>query len=119
MSLKHKLKTGAFAVLVEMEPPKGADVSAMVANAQKVKGIVDAFVVPEMRNAVMRMSSGQRHDPAVKRHGGGHAGQLQGPQPLGLAGGSSGGKRLRDSQCHGGQWRGPQFWRSPQGKSRV
>ena len=57
MSLKHKLKTGAFAVLVEMEPPKGADVSAMVANAQKVKGIVDAFVVPEMRNAVMRMSS--------------------------------------------------------------
>lgn len=57
MSLKHKLKTGAFAVLVEMEPPKGADVSAMVANAQKVKGVVDAFVVPEMRNAVMRMSS--------------------------------------------------------------
>jgi 5,10-methylenetetrahydrofolate reductase len=40
-----------------MEPPKGADVSAMVENAQKVKGVVDAFVVPEMRNAVMRMSS--------------------------------------------------------------
>jgi methylenetetrahydrofolate reductase (NADH) len=57
MSLKQKLETGAFAVLVEMEPPKGVDVSAMVANAQKVKGIVDAFVVPEMRNAVMRMSS--------------------------------------------------------------
>ncbi|MBW2513624.1 MAG: methylenetetrahydrofolate reductase, partial [Deltaproteobacteria bacterium] len=57
MSLKQKLETGAFAVLVEMEPPKGVNVSAMVANAQKVKGIVDAFVVPEMRNAVMRMSS--------------------------------------------------------------
>ena len=57
MSLKQKLETGKFAVLVEMEPPKGVDVSAMVANAQKVKGIVDAFVVPEMRNAVMRMSS--------------------------------------------------------------
>jgi 5,10-methylenetetrahydrofolate reductase len=57
MSLKQKLETGTFAVLVEMEPPKGADVSAMLANAQKVKGIVDAFVVPEMRNAVMRMSS--------------------------------------------------------------
>lgn len=57
MSLKQKVATGAFAVLVEMEPPKGVDVSAMVANAQKVKGIVDAFVVPEMRNAVMRMSS--------------------------------------------------------------
>ncbi len=57
MSLKQKLETGKFAVLVEMEPPKGVDVSAMVTNAQKVKGIVDAFVVPEMRNAVMRMSS--------------------------------------------------------------
>jgi len=57
MSLKQKLETGEFAVLVEMEPPKGVNISAMVANAQKVKGIVDAFVVPEMRNAVMRMSS--------------------------------------------------------------
>ncbi len=57
MSLKQKLEAGDFAVLVEMEPPKGVDVSFMVANAQKVKGIVDAFVVPEMRNAVMRMSS--------------------------------------------------------------
>ena len=57
MSLKQKLEAGKFAVLVEMEPPKGVNVSAMVANAQKVKGIVDAFVVPEMRNAVMRMSS--------------------------------------------------------------
>jgi len=57
MSLKQKLEKGEFAILVEMEPPKGVDVSAMVANAQKVKGIVDAFVVPEMRNAVMRMSS--------------------------------------------------------------
>ena len=57
MSLKQKLEEGVFAVLVEMEPPKGVDVSAMVENAQKVKGIVDAFVVPEMRNAVMRMSS--------------------------------------------------------------
>ncbi|RLC06014.1 MAG: 5,10-methylenetetrahydrofolate reductase [Deltaproteobacteria bacterium] len=57
MSLKQKLVAGEFAVLVEMEPPKGVDVSVMVANAQKVKGIVNAFVVPEMRNAVMRMSS--------------------------------------------------------------
>ena len=95
MSLKQKLEAGKFAVLVEMEPPKGVDVSAMVANAQKVKGIVDAFVVPEMRNAVMRMSSlGMRHDSAVKRHGCGHAGQLQGSQPSCHTGGSSGGKRL-------------------------
>lgn len=57
MNLKHKLEAGEFAVLAEMEPPKGVDVSTMVANAARVKGMVDAFVVPEMSNAVMRMSS--------------------------------------------------------------
>jgi 5,10-methylenetetrahydrofolate reductase len=40
-----------------MEPPKGVDVSMMLANAKRVKEIVDAFVVPEMSNAVMRISS--------------------------------------------------------------
>ena len=49
MSLKKKLDTGVFTVLVEMEPPKGVDVSAMIENAQKVKGMVDAIVLPEMR----------------------------------------------------------------------
>ncbi|RPH51925.1 MAG: 5,10-methylenetetrahydrofolate reductase [Desulfobacteraceae bacterium] len=57
MRLKSKLEKGEFAVLVELEPPKGVDVSLMLANAKKVKGKVDAFVVPEMSNAVMRMSS--------------------------------------------------------------
>jgi 5,10-methylenetetrahydrofolate reductase len=40
-----------------MEPPKGVDVAEMVANAKRVKDGVDAFVVPEMSNAVMRLSS--------------------------------------------------------------
>jgi methylenetetrahydrofolate reductase (NADH) len=40
-----------------MEPPKGTDVADMVANAATVKRMVDAFVVPEMNNAVMRLSS--------------------------------------------------------------
>ena len=57
MHLKRKLDAGEFAILAEMEPPKGVDVSTMVANAIRVKGNVDAFVVPEMSNAVMRMSS--------------------------------------------------------------
>jgi len=57
MGLKQKLDAGEFVILAEMEPPKGADASAMLANAKKVKGSVDAFVVPEMSNAVMRMSS--------------------------------------------------------------
>lgn len=57
MHLKSKLEKGEFVVLAELEPPKGVDVSLMLANARKVKGKVDAFVVPEMSSAVMRMSS--------------------------------------------------------------
>jgi len=57
MQLQRKLASGEFVILAEMEPPKGTDVSAMVANAAGVKRTVDAFVVPEMSNAVMRMSS--------------------------------------------------------------
>jgi len=57
MNLKSKFEAGEFAILAEMEPPKGVDVSTMVNNAMRVKGEVDAFLVPEMSNAVMRMSS--------------------------------------------------------------
>jgi len=57
MNLKRKFDAGEFAVLAEMEPPKGVDVSTMLSNAMRVKGDVDAFVIPEMSNAVMRMSS--------------------------------------------------------------
>lgn len=57
MGLKDKLIGKKFVILAEMEPPKGVDVSKMISNAVSVKGKVDAFVVPEMSNAVMRMSS--------------------------------------------------------------
>ncbi len=57
MDLKTRLETGTFAVLAEMDPPKGADPSEMKAHALRVKGAVDAFLVPEMGNAVMRMSA--------------------------------------------------------------
>jgi methylenetetrahydrofolate reductase (NADPH) len=57
MHLKRKFDTGEFAILAEMEPPKGVDISLMVAGAAKVKHKVDAFIVPEMSSAVMRMSA--------------------------------------------------------------
>jgi methylenetetrahydrofolate reductase (NADPH) len=57
MQLKRKLDEGRFVILAEIEPPKGVNVSGMIGSARKVKGRVDAFVVPEMSNAVMRMSS--------------------------------------------------------------
>ena len=57
MELRQKLEAGEFAVLAEMEPPKGTDVDTMRSSARRVKGKVDAFIVPEMSSAVMRMSS--------------------------------------------------------------
>jgi 5,10-methylenetetrahydrofolate reductase len=57
MTLKGKLDRGEFAVLAEMEPPKGVDTAPMVANARRVKDRVAGFVVPEMNQAVMRMSA--------------------------------------------------------------
>jgi 5,10-methylenetetrahydrofolate reductase len=57
MQLQKKMSEGRFAILAEMEPPKGVDTSGMVLNASRLKTKVDAFIVPEMSNAVMRMSS--------------------------------------------------------------
>ncbi|TES89720.1 MAG: methylenetetrahydrofolate reductase [Desulfobacteraceae bacterium] len=57
MQLKRKFDAGEFAILAEIEPPKGVEISTMVTNAMRVKGKIDAFLVPEMSNAVMRMSS--------------------------------------------------------------
>ena len=57
MGFKDKLDSREFVILAEIDPPKGVDVADMVTNAMRVKGKVDAFVVPEMNNAVMRLSS--------------------------------------------------------------
>jgi methylenetetrahydrofolate reductase (NADPH) len=57
MSMQEKLASGEFLVLAEMEPPKGVDFTSVIAHATRVRGKVDAFVVPEMSNAVMKMSS--------------------------------------------------------------
>lgn len=57
MSLDAKIKSGEFVVLGEFEPPKGADFSRLLKNARQIKGRVDAVMVPEMGNAVMKASS--------------------------------------------------------------
>ncbi|MEZ4525259.1 MAG: methylenetetrahydrofolate reductase [Desulfobacterales bacterium] len=57
MSLKNSLDAGEFAVLTEMEPPKGCDISAMIESAEQIKDQVEAFVISEMNNAMMRMSA--------------------------------------------------------------
>lgn len=57
MNLKQKLASGEFIVLAEMETPRGVDISELVANAQRLKGRVDAVVVPDMDYGAMRLSA--------------------------------------------------------------
>lgn len=57
MSFQKRLSSGEFVVLAEMSTPKGVDISQMVTNARRIKGRVDAVVVPDMDNGVMRMSA--------------------------------------------------------------
>jgi methylenetetrahydrofolate reductase (NADPH) len=57
MYLKNRFDVGKFIILAEMQPPKGVDVSEMVNSATRVKKTIDAFLVPEMGNAIMRMSA--------------------------------------------------------------
>jgi methylenetetrahydrofolate reductase (NADPH) len=57
MSLKKKLSAGEFAVMAEMHTPKGVDISEIVTNARRLKGRVDAVVIPDMDNGIMHMSA--------------------------------------------------------------
>ncbi len=57
MSLQKRLSSGEFVVLAEMNTPKGVDTSQLVSNARRLKGRVDAVIVPDMDNGVMRMSA--------------------------------------------------------------
>ncbi len=57
MSFKKRLLANEFVVLAEMNTPKGVDISRMVMNARRIKGRVDAVVIPDMDNGVMRMSA--------------------------------------------------------------
>ncbi|MBL7203679.1 MAG: methylenetetrahydrofolate reductase [Desulfobacteraceae bacterium] len=57
MTLKEKIASRKFVVLGEFEPPKGNDFSRLTKTANQVKGRLDALVVPEMANAVMKAGS--------------------------------------------------------------
>lgn len=57
MSLQRRLTSGEFVVLAEMHTPKGVDISRLITDARRIKGRVDAVVIPDMDNGVMRMSA--------------------------------------------------------------
>lgn len=57
MPLQEKIKSGKFFVLGEFEPPKGSDFSPFIKTANLARGRVEAFVIPEMGDAVLKASS--------------------------------------------------------------
>jgi methylenetetrahydrofolate reductase (NADPH) len=57
MSFQQRLSSGEFVVLAEMNTPKGVDIAEFVSNSRRIKGRVDAVVVPDMDNGIMRMSA--------------------------------------------------------------
>lgn len=56
MSFRKRLAAREFVVLAEMHTPKGVNISRLVNDARRIKGRVDAIVVPDMDNGIMRMS---------------------------------------------------------------
>jgi 5,10-methylenetetrahydrofolate reductase len=57
MSFQKRLATNEFVILAEMHTPKGVNISRLVNDARRVKGKIDAVVIPDMDNGIMRMSA--------------------------------------------------------------
>lgn len=57
MSFQKRLQAKEFVVLAEMHTPKGVNISRLVNDARRIKGRVDAIVVPDMDNGIMRMNA--------------------------------------------------------------
>jgi len=57
MSFQKRLASDEFAVLAEIHTPKGINISKLINDARRLKGRVDAVVVPDMENGIMRMSA--------------------------------------------------------------
>jgi len=57
MTFQKRLAAKEFVVLAEMHTPKGVNISRLVNDARKIKGKVDAVVIPDMDNGIMRMSA--------------------------------------------------------------
>ncbi len=57
MSFQKRLLSGEFVILAEMNTPKGVDTTDLIRNARRIKGRVDAIIVPDMDNGIMRMSA--------------------------------------------------------------
>jgi 5,10-methylenetetrahydrofolate reductase len=57
MSFQKRLLAKEFVVLAEMHTPKGVNITRLVNDARRIKGRIDAIVVPDMDNGIVRMSA--------------------------------------------------------------
>jgi 5,10-methylenetetrahydrofolate reductase len=57
MSFKERLEASKFVVVVELQPPKGNDLSEVLENGERLRGRVTAINVPDLQNAIMRLGS--------------------------------------------------------------
>ena len=57
MTLCDKIQSGKFVTTSEMGPPKGVDLNSMFANAELIKGRVDAINVTDQQSSVMKMGA--------------------------------------------------------------
>lgn len=57
MSFQKRLTKGEFVILAEMDTPKGVDISDLITNVRRIKGRVDAVIIPDMGDGMMRMSA--------------------------------------------------------------
>jgi len=57
MTLQAKFSKGEFAILAEMNTPKGIDISDLVTNVRHLKSRIDAVVIPDMDIGIMHMSA--------------------------------------------------------------
>lgn len=57
MRFQKRLAANEFAVLGKIHTPKGINISRIITDAKRLKGRIDAVVVPDMDNGIMRMSA--------------------------------------------------------------
>jgi methylenetetrahydrofolate reductase (NADPH) len=57
MGLKERWASGEFTFLAELQPPKGTDLSDLLRQANSLQGHVQAFNIPDLQNAILRMGS--------------------------------------------------------------
>lgn len=57
MPFKDQLQSGKFTVTTELQPPKGTDLSELYEYAERWRGRVDAIMIPDLQNGMMRLGS--------------------------------------------------------------